>query len=215
MGETGNPERFTSRVDRPLALVNGHYGIGQEALFTPIALDALKQSMHVGNHRHAADLPVLGSGRRVAQNCDFPFLKVAVPAVDAGRLALAATAVRQKLHEVGATLAPSAVRSADERNQLPELVLAGKLQEPLPNLLAFDVDGRVVIPRPRLNRQAQNQLERADSVVEGRRAGLPKPRSPREAIAFGDLGHVGLLQFGPRFQQSGDAFLAVGLAAVF
>lgn len=38
MGESGNPERFASRVDRPLALVDAHYGVGQEFLFRVLAL---------------------------------------------------------------------------------------------------------------------------------------------------------------------------------
>ncbi|HEY5043117.1 MAG TPA: hypothetical protein VIK53_14075 [Verrucomicrobiae bacterium] len=53
-------------------------------------------------------------------------------------------------------------------------------------------------------------------IFEGRRAGgFPEARGPGQAIGFGDLGNIHLIEVGPEFQQSRNPFLAAIFASVF
>ena len=164
VGETNSPQLFASRIYRALTFVNTHDKGGRE--FRSLIFHSFQQTAHVGNHWNAADFPILSSGRRIAQDRDFTFLEVTVSTVDTGGFAFAAAAVSKKLYQVGTTVAVTSVSVPNGFDELQELVVARQLQKFLANLFSLNVNRRIVIPRPRFNRNIQNQTERADSIVE-------------------------------------------------
>src|SRR2546421_12672322 len=167
VGEASDSQFPAGCVDSTLTLVNTHNRIAQKLLLVSLAFDALQQAAHIRNHRQTANFPILGPGSWVTHDGDFAFLEIAVTSANTRRLPFSAAAVSKKLNKVSAFFAPGAVGLADGVYHFNEVLLAGKLQEFLSNLLPLDVDGRIVVPRARLHGNIQDQLERADCVVKG------------------------------------------------
>ena len=183
MGKSSDTEQPARPVDRALAFMDARYGVGCEIL--ALTLNPFQQAPHIGNQRDAADFPILCASSRVAQDREFTFLEVTVSTVNAGSFPFAASAICQELDQVSSTVAVASVSVPNCFDEFQELVVARQMEKFLANLLPLNVNRRVVVPSPCLNGNIQDQPERADGIVERRRAGvLAEPRSPGKAVGL-------------------------------